>query len=92
MAWHLRVSDMPGRPFAVVDGNGEVAGCHATREAASIQMSTLNVHENVADAPSKEPITGPTGTVVDGRLAPRREPTPRREEPVAYRPSKTIAW
>lgn len=86
MAYQIVDSDIPGKPYAVIDtGSRAVMGCHATREAASIQMSTL--HVNGAEQPTPTP----------RRAAPTPPPEPelpaRREEPpIAYSPSRTVMW
>jgi hypothetical protein len=84
MPWFLATSDMPGRPFAVIDGEGLLAGCHSTREAASLQMVTLNQHglEPAQPEPPK-PAPKPDGPTV-------REPPP--PPPVMYSMPATVGW
>ncbi len=85
MGWFIAVSDMPGRPFAVIDGQGQVAGCHSSREAASLQMTTLNV--NGVEPIGADPPPKPKAP------APVPEPAPsRREEPISYSTGHTVMW
>lgn len=48
MPWHIgRSNECPAsRPFAVIkDSDGEVVGCHSTRQAAIRQLAALNISE-----------------------------------------------
>lgn len=45
MSWFLAVSDVPGVPFAVTDGQGSVAGCYVTRADAELQAKKLNMED-----------------------------------------------
>lgn len=76
---------MPGRPFAVVDAEGSIAGCHSSRESASIQMIGLNVSgpgEAVAPAAASSAASQP---VVEA-------PAGRPDMPVMYTTPKSAAW
>lgn len=43
MGWHLAISNMPDKPYAVISNKGAIAGCHASRASASLQMTQLNL-------------------------------------------------
>lgn len=82
MGWFIATSNLPDKPFAVIDGDGSVAGCHASREAASLQMSTLNL----VGQGDPEPTVQAAAPAEDAPV--RREPPPT----VAYSTSTTLAW
>ncbi len=85
MAWHIVPADMPGKPFAVIDGNGQVAGCHPSRFEAVRQMSALNVSESLD--------LGDTSVPEPRQKAEEAKPEPRHEPPpVSYSTSHTSAW
>lgn len=49
MPWHIETSNSQCNGYAVVkDDNGEVEGCHRSRQSAERQMSALYASENKA--------------------------------------------
>jgi hypothetical protein len=79
------MSDMSGRPFAVVNGLGELAGCHATRAAAVIQMTMLNVHDaDTLEASAEEK----SAVVVEAPVLGK----PYNPPPIPYTTPTTQTW
>lgn len=88
--WHLGISDMPGRPYAVVDGEGQLAGCHSSREAATIQMTALNM-DGITSVEEIEPSAARSAP--PKKVAPPEPPrAPRKRDPVAFSTPTTLAW
>lgn len=92
MGWYLATSDIPERPFAVIDGKGSVAGCHPSRQLAMLQATALNSYgadpEADADAVAAEVKRAtPKVETVEAEEKPKRQPTP-----VAFSRSQTQAW
>lgn len=85
MSWFISTSDMPGRPYAVHNGKGEIAGCHQNRQMAYLQMTALN--ENGSEM-APEPEVEPKRAVTKDEK-PKQKPL---EPIVAFSRSQTQAW
>ncbi len=93
MAYQIVDSDLPGRPYAVIDtANQTVMGCHSTRAAASIQMSTLYVNGPNDEAPPPPARAAAPPPAPKPEPKPLGRPTPPRDASVSYSPSRTAMW
>lgn len=87
MAWHLAISDMPGRPYAVIDGHGQLAGCHSTRALAVMQMTQLNM-DGIEVVEGAE-VPAPVGVTPSEEV---KTSVPWVAPPIAYTTPRTVAW
>jgi hypothetical protein len=92
-SWHLAVSDLPGRPFAVIDGEGAVAGCHATRASAVMQMTQLNM-EGLSAADVAAIGEGASGGKVPDLKPGKKDSAPKSGTPGSGQPAigKQVPW
>ncbi len=94
MTWHMGISEIPGKPFAVINTDGSIAGCHASREAASLQLSTLLVNGVDPDVPLPTLKDGRVSTAPNGGAAeaPQKPASTRELPPVMYTTPTSQAW
>lgn len=68
MPWHIEADNAGCRGFAVVkDEDGEIEGCHRTRQQAERQLAALKIAEGYDDEENDEErlATGPTAIITD---------------------------